>query len=241
MKGFRLVLLAGMVAAAGCSAQQRGGVRAGDRPAQRDKVADAHFARIPPALLGGVEDVREEIRELRDDRIRAEHELSVSEQASQVATARVEASQARENVAKEALELATKTGERERIEQAQSTLELRTAERELSEANREVARRREGRSKAELDAAKGRVAAAEARLEQAKYDALVASDDAAADFYEPASFRKRIEQAQHQVQRRELDLQKAEKTLQQSISRARDLEEKLERLPVRGEDDSFEE
>jgi hypothetical protein len=239
MKGIRWVVLAGTLVGGGCGGAMVDEAIAGARPARAgSKVADEHFARIPVENLDEVEQTREEVRQRRDARVRAEHEVAVDAQAVQVAEARVIAAIAQEQVANEARELAKKKGERGGIEDAGATVDRREAERRLAEANAEAARRRQSLSEAELELAKARVHVAEAELEDAKYAALVESNDAAADRYDAGDFREAIEQARRTLRGHEVAVKVAREGVEKSVSRAEDLERELDRVPVRGHDDS---
>lgn len=238
MNRLRLVVLAGTLAAAGCGGALVDEARASARPAAKVKVADEHLARIPIEYLVEVERMREAARQRRDVRARVQHEAAVAVHAMQVADARVIAAAAQEQVATEALGLAKKKGGRRGIDDARAVLDFRKMQRRLAEANAEVARRQHRQAEAELAVASARVALAEAGLEESKFAALVASNDAAADRYKAQDFRRPIDEAQRQLQRNEAALGRAAEGVRESVSRAESLERDLERVPVRGREDS---
>ncbi len=64
--------------------------------------------------------------------------------------------------------------------------------------------------------------------------AVVASNDAAADRYEPKVFQHRIDESKRLVNAREDALALADGKLEKALARVRDLEDRLDRIPVRG-------
>lgn len=230
------------LATATACAPRAGTTTAGNQPRQ-GVVKEDHFARIPEAQLAPVQDVRDEIRDLRDELVRAEQQVKVADEESRLGTANLEVERAKAKAAKQNVDLAQSTGDRARIETARAEQTRADAGVELQLAKAElVARRRDGNDLA-ARAVKAKLGVAEAKLEQVKLGALRASGDAAADEYDDAAFQRSMLSAKSALEQAEKGLLEHDAILQQAEMRVKAAETALstlgdadDRQPVRGED-----
>lgn len=209
-------------------------------------VKEDHFARIPEGQLGPVQDAREEIRDLRDELVRAEQLVKVADEEMRLGTANLDVERAKATAAKQNVGLAQSTGDRARIEAARIEQARAEADVEVQLAKAELAGRHRDARALSARAVKAKLGVAEAELEQIKLAALRQSGDASADEYEEAAFERAILSAESALEQAAKDLRDHTALVEKAENRVESAERALSALddgepdevePVSGEDE----
>lgn len=206
-------------------------------------VKENHFARIPESQLAPVQEAREEVRDLRDELVRAEQQVAMADEQSKLGSANLDVERAKAMAAKQAFEVAQSTGDRARIAKAQSEQAVADAGIEVQLAKAELTARNRDTNDLAARAVRAKLGLAEAKLESVKFIALRESGDAAADEYKESTFQQAIltatnalEQAERATKDHEAIVLQAKTRLETAERAFSSLGEGDDRQPVSGED-----
>lgn len=207
----RTVVLTAMVfSLAGCGIF-RGANNAQPGGGGAPHIADNAYARIPASQLGAVQQVRQEVQRSNDGLLRAQQQEDLQSKRVDAAKQGVQVAKQEVDLANAHLDVAKGTGDRGRIDQAQHEVDVAKAKQDVAQAKLDVEQAQQKHAQDAVALEQAKKDRAQARLELAKFDALRASGDAAADQYDRTSFTRALTKADDAVN-------KAEQTASQTVA-----------------------
>jgi len=160
-----------------------------------DTVSDEVLARVPPNQMGSVDQARMDVNKAKDNLARENLRMNQAKKYVDVANNEVKIAEEQINRDKAAQDAANYARNDQAAAQSQSASGLARQRQQVAQAHVKAANELVTYAQSRVDAAQKAIDLANARLEQAKFKAVQASGDPAANNIDGAAIAKRVEDA----------------------------------------------
>lgn len=192
----------------------------------KTEVDLAALSRVPDTQMGDVRAKEAELGRLREERAAQELALRTAKANKDAAGAEVSARKAEQDRSEAELKAAQATGDKTRVDEAQQRLEVAELGIEAARARQDLEQRNVDLAQARMTVVDQRIEVAQAELEQARLQALINANDAAARDYNAQELAAR-------VAKERADMTEAERKVQESANQLADAERQWQMIHER--------